>query len=54
MWSTIIANFERSKHEQNALLELEKALYQAKLDYLTGNNDVERINLAIEILKGNI
>ena len=52
MWHPIIAMSEMYEYQNNAIIELEKALYQANLNWIDGKEDVKRIELAIKILKG--
>ena len=53
IWHPLFATMETHEHMQNAIVELEKAMYQAQLDYITGADNRLRIALAIEILKGS-
>ena len=53
MWYPFIASMNTVEHTQDALKDLDEALYQAKLNYQSGDIDVQRIELAMAILKGN-
>lgn len=48
----IVAMWKCAEHRDNAINELNEALYHAKLDYVGNEKSVKRIQLALDILQG--
>lgn len=51
-WYWFLADAKCQEHIQNAIDELEDALYQAKLNYHSGEKEIKKIESAISILRG--